>query len=184
MNRTKLIKFICLIIGIAIGVLVSLYFYYKERDPHNQYFKPVSAKEYEESYGIQFRQEHYYDCDTTSIATTRKEIKGVVTKPQTAYKISYYVLADKYGEDYANKAQPFKLSLINGKVWKIISKDTSAIVYIQKIDARILKLTKYVLLGVLVGCAVTKFVHSSYSIRKKKVTHIFMWVNEKSNFLS
>ena len=36
MNRTKLIKFICLIIGIAIGVLVSLYFYYKERDPHNQ----------------------------------------------------------------------------------------------------------------------------------------------------
>lgn len=143
MNRTKLIKFICLIIGIAIGVLVSLYFYYKERDPHNQYFKPVSAKEYEESYGIQFRQEHYYDCDTTSIATTRKEIKGVVTKPQTAYKISYYVLADKYGEDYANKAQQFKLSLINGKVWKIISKDTSAIVYIQKIDARILKLTKY-----------------------------------------
>ena len=73
----------------------------------------------------------------------RDRIKGVVTKPQTAYKISYYVLADKFGEDYANKAQPFKLSLINGKVWKIISKDTSAIVYIQKIDARILKLTKY-----------------------------------------
>lgn len=143
MNRTEFEKFICLILGITIGVLVSFHFYCREKNTHNEYFIPISAKEYEASYGVQFRPEHYYECDTTSIAMTRKGLEGVVTKPLTAYKITYSILADKFGKEYVDGLQPFKVSLINGKVWKITSKDTSAVVCIQKLDARILKLVKY-----------------------------------------
>lgn len=143
MNRIKLVKIICLITGITIGVMVSLHFYYREKNTHNQYYIPISAKEYEASYGVQFRPEHYYECDTTSIAMTRKGLEGIVTKPQTAYKITYSILADKFGKEYVDGLQPFKVSLINGKVWEITSKDTSAVVCIQKLDARILKLVKY-----------------------------------------
>ena len=42
-----------------------------------------------------------------------------------------------------------------------------------KLNKYLISCFAYVLLGVLVGCAVTKFVHSSYSIRKKNVTPYF-----------
>ena len=43
-----------------------------------------------------------------------------------------------------------------------------------KLNKYLISCFAYVLLGVLVGCAVTKFVHSSYSIRKKKSDPIFL----------
>ena len=51
-----------------------------------------------------------------------------------------------------------------------------------KLNKYLISCFAYVLLGVLVGCAVTKFVHSSYSIRKKKVTPYF-YVGERKEQL-
>ena len=51
-----------------------------------------------------------------------------------------------------------------------------------KLNKYLISCFAYVLLGVLAGCAVTKFVHSSYSIRKKKVTPYF-YVGERKEQL-
>ena len=39
--------------------------------------------------------------------------------------------------------KPFKISLLSGRVWKVMAKDSMAVVYIQKIDSRILKIERY-----------------------------------------
>lgn len=66
-----------------------------------------------------------------------------VLHPETAYKIASSLLSSKYGPQYIESKKPFKISLLSGRVWKVMTKDSMAVVYIQKIDSRILKIIRY-----------------------------------------
>lgn len=138
---------IFLALGIGLGMLVVWLMPPKPAQMLRIYVT-ISAKENETNNGTKWRPEYYYGYNGISIAQKYSEtykvgLKGVVLQPKTAYKITYSILAAKYGKKFADGQKPYKISLLNDRVWQVASNNDSCFVYIQKLDARILRIAKY-----------------------------------------
>lgn len=139
MSKLKMI--ICFIVGAIVGIGIATILIIEEINNRPQLYDAMSIKDYE---GGDYSPKHYYTNKTfPSVAESEKELSEVVKQPKTAYKIGYCIFASRYGEEYADGKKPFKVSLINNQVWKVTGKDTMCVVYIQKADARILRVKKY-----------------------------------------
>ena len=104
-------------------------------------FKCVSIQDYE---GGDYSPEHYYmKEELKSFIFNTPHRRMCVQHPETVYKIASSLLSSKYGPQYIDSKKPFKISLLSGRVWKVMPKDSMAVVYIQKIDSRILKIERY-----------------------------------------
>lgn len=73
--------------------------------------------------------------------------RGAVRDANVAAQIGICVLSEIYGKEYVSKQKPFKVFLVNDKVWMVKGKtdsgiSNSSVVYIQKADGAILSISK------------------------------------------
>lgn len=69
----------------------------------------------------------------------------IVQTPETAASIGLSVLSSKYGEKFIDAQKPFKVYLVNGKVWMLqgnVAHNKGSMVLIQKSDGSILSIIK------------------------------------------
>lgn len=138
MNKKEITFFAgCIILGMVISVILSKT---SIRDETHK-FKCVSIQDYE---GGDYSPEHYYMKEELKSFIFNTQYRRVcVQQPETAYKITSSLLTSKYGPRYVDSKKPFRISLLSGRVWKVIGKDSMDVIYIQKLDARILKIERY-----------------------------------------
>lgn len=138
MNKKEIAFFAgCIILGMVISVILSKT---SIRDKTHE-FKCVRIQDYE---GGDYSPEHYYmKEELKSFIFNTPHRRMCVQHPETVYKIASSLLSSKYGPQYIESKKPFKISLLSGRVWKVMTKDSMAVVYIQKIDSRILKIVRY-----------------------------------------
>lgn len=138
MNKKNIAFFVS---SIMLGIIISVILSKVNVKDKPQIYRCVSIQDYE---GGDYSPEHYYlEEELKSFIFNTQYRRMCVQLPETAYKIASSLLSSKYGKQYADSKKPFRISLLSGRVWKVIAKDSMAVVYIQKLDARILKIERY-----------------------------------------
>lgn len=67
---------------------------------------------------------------------------AMIRTPETAAKIGMAVLSSKYGVEFVEAQKPFRVYLLNGKVWMLQGYNKGTKILIQKSDASILSIQK------------------------------------------
>lgn len=80
--------------------------------------------------------------EPTSLVIAWQSLRKMVNKPSTAIKIATAIFESKFGHQFIKEQTPFKVTLINDKVWQIKG-SKGALIYLQKADAQILSVKKW-----------------------------------------
>lgn len=70
---------------------------------------------------------------------------AIVKTPETAANIGLSILSSKFGEEFVEAQKPFRVYLLNGKVWMLqgnVADNKGSVILIQKFDGTILSIKK------------------------------------------
>ena len=70
---------------------------------------------------------------------------AIVKTPETAANIGLSILSSKFGEEFVDAQKPFRVYLLNGKVWMLqgnVADNKGSVILIQKFDGTILSIKK------------------------------------------
>lgn len=90
---------------------------------------------------------YFHFVSNDSVYQSEKLFKyvGFVKTPETAANIGLSILSSKFGEEFVDAQKPFRVYLLNGKVWMLqgnVADNKGSGILIQKFDGTILSIKK------------------------------------------
>lgn len=134
--------------GLIFGFLSSVtYFHFVSNDSVYQsekLFKYVGFVDYSEDVIsheqlIKLIEENYQRVQRCNYGV------AIVKTPETAANIGLAILSSKFGEEFVDAQKPFRVYLLNGKVWMLqgnVADNKGSVILIQKFDGTILSIKK------------------------------------------
>lgn len=101
---------------------------------------------------------------------------AIVKTPETAANIGLSILSSKFGEEFVDAQKPFRVYLLNGKVWMLqgnVADNKGSVILIQKFDGTILSIKNnkimngkkhylFLIISIVVGCCFGYAFHIKY----------------------